>query len=178
MITDFVVFSREEYWEKFSLTFYNLTIFPFLFLFPTICLCSLSSFPSFLPGCLKGITTENRHDQIDRNSSGLVHSISENQWLVYMEKFLNINIRKFKHDSTSHRKTTTFLTSTQPAGKYCSYSHLIPFTLHCGQSVWPGNLTFWFSVWWRCPCMRALIVKNSTTFRDYMCITFVGTGIF
>lgn len=107
--------------------------FTFLFLPHVFALC-----PVFLPSveavCLGGITTENGHDKMNRNLSGLVHSISEKQWLVYREKFLNLNI--CKHDSISHKKKkTTFLTSTQPARKYCSYSHLIPITLHCGQMV-------------------------------------------
>lgn len=53
----------------------------------------------------------------------------------YMEKFLVHNIRKFKHDRTPKKKTMTFPIFTQPAQKYCSYNHLIPFTLHCGQMV-------------------------------------------
>lgn len=75
------------------------------------------------------VIAENGHDRIDGNYQAL------STYLGYMEKFLVRNNRKFKHDSTPKKKTTTFPIFTQPAQKYCSYNHLIPFTLHCGQMV-------------------------------------------
>lgn len=132
MITDLC---REENWEKFSLTLQSDLFFRSRRFYPYVSAVCPVFIPSVEAVCLGGITTENRHDKMNRNLSGLVHSISEKQWLVYTKKFLNLNIRKFKHDSIFHRKTTTFPTSTHPAMKYCSYSHLIPFTFHCGQKV-------------------------------------------
>lgn len=77
-------------------------------------------------------TTENGHDKINGNLSGFVHSI----WVTWKTMF-GLHGKILNSCMTAHQKKTTmtFPIFTQPAQKYCSYNHLIPFTLHSGQMV-------------------------------------------
>lgn len=61
--------------------------------------------------------------------------MENNVWVTWKNSWF---ITLGSSSMTAHqktKKTMTFPIFTQPAQTYCSYNHLIPFTLHCGQMV-------------------------------------------
>lgn len=115
------------------------------------------------------IINENGHDRITGTYQALstyLGYMENNVWVTWWENYWFVTLgsssmtahqKKQNNDIPNFHSTSTEILFIQPLNP-------IYFTLwtNGGQPVWPGNSTFWFSVWCRWSCMGALIVKNKS----------------